>query len=98
MRMFPANQEQVTSLSELEFIKKVQAEQVKTAFLEVDDNVYNITGTFIDDTKFETTVSKESNIIALLLEKGVDYDTDRVKPAPWWMSLLTTLLPIILLI
>ncbi|NLB89184.1 MAG: ATP-dependent metallopeptidase FtsH/Yme1/Tma family protein, partial [Syntrophomonadaceae bacterium] len=98
MRMFPANQEQVNSLSELEFIKKVQAEQVKTAKIEVDDKVYNITGTLIDDTAYETTVTRESNITDLLLEKGVNYDTKPVDPPPWYLSLLTTLLPIILLI
>lgn len=98
MRMFPANQQQATVLSELEFIRKVQAEQVKEANVEVADNVYNITGTLIDDTAYQTTVSKESNIIALLLEKNVYYDTEPVAPPPWWMSLLTTLLPILLLI
>ncbi len=98
MRMFPGNQEQATELTELDFINKVKTEQVAVANIEVADNVYNITGTLKDETSYQTTVSKESDIITLLMAKNVPYDTQPVAPPPWWMSLLSTLLPILLLI
>lgn len=98
IRMFPGNTEQATQLTEREFINKVKAGQIAMANIEVGDNVYNITGTLKDENAYQATVSKESNIIDLLLEKNVAYDTKPVEPPPWWMSLLTTLLPILLLI
>lgn len=98
MKMYPATERQVTELTEIEFINKVQQEQVATALVEVDDNVYKITGTLKNKTDYKTTVAKESDIVKLLLEKKVDYRTKPVDPPPWWMSLLTTLLPIVILI
>lgn len=98
MKMYPAPEQQAKELTEVEFIKLVQEEKVAKAKVEIDDNIYKISGTLKDGTKFTATTSKESGIVPLLLEKKVDYDSDEVPPPPWWMSLLGTILPIIILI
>ncbi|MBO8159756.1 ATP-dependent zinc metalloprotease FtsH [Thermosyntropha sp.] len=98
MKMYPTQEQQAKELTEVEFIKLVQQNKVATAEVQIDDNIYKISGTLKDKTRYTVTTSKESGIIPLLLEKKVDYDSDPVPPPPWWMSLLSTLLPIILLI
>lgn len=76
------NEVQVNQLTEPQFLTKVQQGQVKTAKVEVDELVYNITGELSDGSQYAATVSKESNVIQLLLDKGVDYDTAEVEPPP----------------
>ncbi|NLJ71798.1 MAG: ATP-dependent zinc metalloprotease FtsH [Syntrophomonadaceae bacterium] len=98
MKMFPGNQDNINELTELDFINKVNAGQVADAKVEVGDNVYIITGKLKDNTVYKATVSKESGVISLLLDKKVSYDSKPVDPPPWYMSLLSTLLPILLLI
>jgi len=98
IKLTSTNEVQVNQLTEPQFLTKVQQGQVKTAKVEVDELVYNITGELSDGSQYAATVSKESNVIQLLLDKGVDYDTAEVEPPPWWMSLLSTLFPIIILI
>lgn len=89
----------ITELTEPQFLNKVDQGQVKTAQVEVDELVYNITGELSDGSQYATTVSKESNVVQILRDnKKVEYQVDEVKPPPWWMSLLTTLFPIIILI
>jgi cell division protease FtsH len=86
-------------LTEPQFLNKVDQGQVKTAQVEVDELVYNITGELSDGSQYATTVSKESNVVQILRDnKKVEYQVDEVKPPPWWMSLLSTLFPIIILI
>lgn len=98
MKMYPAPEQQAKELTEVEFINKVNQGQVATAEIQIDDNIYKISGTLKDKTKYTATASKESGIIPLLLENKVAYDSKPVPPPPWWMSILSTLLPIILLI
>lgn len=92
------NEVQISELTEPQFLNKVEQGQVKTAQVEVDELVYNISGELTDGSQYTATVSKESNVIQLLRDKKVEYDTDEVEPPPWWMSLLSTLFPIIILI
>ncbi len=98
MKMFPTNQDNINELTELDFINKVNAGQVADAEVEIGDNVYVITGKLKDNTAYKATVSKESGVVTLLLDKKVSYDSKPVDPPPWWVSLLSTLLPILLLI
>jgi cell division protease FtsH len=90
-----------TKVSELtypQFYSKVEQGQVKTAELEVDDNIYRIKGQLNDKTAYTATAPKEGDIIKLLTDKKVDFNVVPVPPTPWWMSLLTTLFPILILI
>ncbi len=88
----------VTELSYPEFYNKVQSGQVKSAQIEINELVYKIEGELKDGTLFSANAPKESDIIGILQEKKVDFKTDPVPPPSIWMSLLTTLFPIIILI
>lgn len=89
---------EVAELTEPQFLTKVEQGQVKSAKVEVDDLVYNIQGELKDESKYTAVVSRESDVIKLLREKKVDYQTAETPPTPWWMSLLSTLFPIVILI
>jgi len=88
----------VSELTYPQFYSKVEQGQVKTAELEVDDNIYRIKGQLNDRTAYTATAPKEGDIIKLLTDKKVDFNVVPVPPTPWWMALLTTLFPIIILI
>lgn len=90
--------DKVSELTYPQFYSKVEQGQVKTAELEVDDNIYRIKGQLTDKTAFTATAPKESDIVRLLTDKKVDFNVVPVPPTPWWMSLLTTLFPILILI
>ncbi len=90
--------EKAQELTEPEYFSQVTQGLVATADIEVDDLVYNISGKLKDGSLYTTTVSKETGIIELLLQKKVAYNTNPVAPPSVWMTLLTTLLPIVILI
>ncbi|HQE23090.1 MAG TPA: AAA family ATPase, partial [Syntrophomonadaceae bacterium] len=98
IKLTSTNEVQINELTEPQFLDKVEQGQVKTAQVEVDDLVYNISGELTDGTQYTATISKESNVMQILRDKRVNYSTDEVKPPPWWYSLLSTLFPIIILI
>lgn len=92
--------ETVKELTFPELYNKVQQGQVEKASVQVDDLVYNISGTLKSGEKFTANAPKDSqiDIIKAMQEAKVDYDTPPVPPPPWWTSLFSTLLPIIILI
>jgi len=90
--------EKQTKLSYPDFNSQVQEGKVKSVAIEVDDNVYKISGQLKDGRKFTSTAPKESTITQDLSDKNVNYTFEPVKPPPWWLSLLTTLFPIVILI
>jgi len=98
IQMTSNRNEKIIDLKYPQFYSKVEQGQVKTAELEVDDNIYRVRGKLSDNTSYTATAPKESDIIKLLNDKKVDYDVVPVPPTPWWMSLLTTLFPIVILI
>ncbi|MDD4548933.1 MAG: ATP-dependent zinc metalloprotease FtsH [Syntrophomonadaceae bacterium] len=98
MQVASRPEQRATEFTELEYFDKVEQNEVATALVEVDDNIYKISGTLKNSNKYTTTVSRESDIIKLLREKRINVSTQEVPPPPFWMSLLTTLLPIIILI
>jgi len=87
-----------TALTEPQLIEKIEQGQVSKAKVEVDELVYNITGTLRDGKAFTSVVSRESDIIKLMQDKKVSYETNKVPPPSWWVGLLSTLFPIIILI
>jgi len=88
----------VSELTTPQFYTKVEQGQVKTADLEADDNIYRIKGQLNDKTAYIVTAPKEGDLIKLLKDKKVDFNVVPLPPTPWWMSLLTTLFPIVILI
>ncbi len=98
IKLTSTNEVNITEFTEPQFLAKIEQGQIKTAQVEIDELVYNVSGELTDGSQYSATVSKESNVIQLLQNKKVEYDTNEVEPPPWWMSLLTTLFPIIILI
>lgn len=100
IKLTSAQPEKVTELTFLQLFNKVQQGQVDKAAVEVDDLVYNITGTLKSGEKFTSNAPKDSqsDIIKAMQEAKVDFSTKPVPPPPWWTSLFSTLLPIIILI
>ncbi|MDD2510452.1 MAG: ATP-dependent zinc metalloprotease FtsH [Syntrophomonas sp.] len=98
MKMVSRSDIEIKELSEPQFYQMVEQGQVKVVDVEVAELVYNLSGELKDNSKFTATVSKEADIIKLLREKKVDYTTHPVPPPSIWMTLLTTLFPIIILV
>ncbi len=81
-----------------DFISNIEKGQVDNVLIESDELVYNLSGTTKSGTKFTATSLKENNLTSYLAEKKVKY-TIQAKAGPkWWVSLLTTLFPILILI
>ncbi len=91
-------QTQAQELTYSEFLAQVQDGQVVSARAEVDDLVYNITADLANGAKVIVTAPKESDIIQVMSDKGVQLDTPPVPPPAWWTGLLSTLLPFLILI
>lgn len=90
--------EKVQELTEPDLYTLVMTDQVASAKVQVDELVYIVSGELADKTKYTSTVSKETDIIKVLRDKKVPYSTQPVPPPSIWMTLLTTLLPIVVLI
>ncbi len=98
IKMTSGTDEQIQELAEPDFYNMVVGEQVASAQVQVNELVYEITGDLKDGTKYMATVSKETDIITVLREKNVPYSTKPEPEPSIWMTLLTTLLPIVILI
>lgn len=98
IKMTSSTDVEVKELTEPDFYNLVVGEQVATAQVQVETLVYEITGELKDGTQYMVTVSKETDIITVLREKNVPYSTKPEPEPSIWMTLLTTLLPIVILI
>ncbi|MDD4801778.1 MAG: ATP-dependent zinc metalloprotease FtsH [Syntrophomonas sp.] len=86
------------ALTYSQFYANVQQDQVKKANVVVDDLVYEITAELKNGAQITTSAPKESDIIKFMQDKNVEVDTKPVPPPAWWVGLLTTLFPILILI
>ena len=98
IKMTSGTDVEVKELTEPDFYNLVVGEQVASAQVQVETLVYEITGELKDGTQYMVTVSKETDIITVLREKNVPYSTKPEPEPSIWMTLLTTLLPIVILI
>jgi len=98
VKLTSAPKTKVQELTYSQFLSEVQQDQVQSASAEVDDLVYNITAELKNGATVTVTAPKESDIVKVMTDKKVDLKTPPVAPAPWWMSLLSTLFPILILI
>jgi len=78
--------------------KAVQQGQVEEVQVIVERDVYRISGTTRDGTKFTAKTVEDQKLLALMREKGVEVKTDPAPEPPWWTNLLGTFLPILLLV
>ncbi|HHW60543.1 MAG TPA: ATP-dependent metallopeptidase FtsH/Yme1/Tma family protein [Syntrophomonadaceae bacterium] len=92
----PAVREKEITYSE--FYSLVERQQIKSASVEVDDKIYNITAESKDGETVITKTDIDPDLTKFMQEKGIKVTVDEAPPPPWWMSLLTTLLPILILI
>ncbi|CFX10754.1 Peptidase, FtsH [Syntrophomonas zehnderi OL-4] len=98
IKMTSAPQAKVEEISFSQFYNKVQAGEVKSANIEVNNLVYTVSAQLKNGDKVTTVATKESGIEKTMQEKGVQVKTKAEDPPPWWTSLLTTLFPILILI
>lgn len=98
LELTSGKEERIDKFTYVQFYEKVQQGEVQKAKVEVADNVYNISGELRDKTKFTASAPNDPELINLMREKKVNLNVEPVPPPPWWMSLLTTLFPIAILI
>ena len=77
-----------------DFIAAVEQGQV----VEVSIQGENISGKFLNGKSFKTYVPKEAGIVPLLKEKGVRISAKPAEESPWYMTVLISWFPTILLI
>jgi len=94
-----SREDPVTELNYTEFQAKVEAGQIKevTIAAESEAGRYTITGYLADGTAFRAITFPDSSIADYLNEYGVIINYDAVV-ASWWLSLLGTLIPMLLIV
>ncbi len=80
------------------FYADVAQDKIDQVMITVDTDVYIIEGKYKDGKTFRTEAPKEDNIFEHLRAHNVAYDTEKAKGPPWWTGLLSTLLPIAILV
>jgi cell division protease FtsH len=70
----------------------------KTQVAEVTIQGDNISGRLTNGTIFKTYAPKDANVIAMLKDKGVRISAKPLDDSPWYMTLLVSWLPMLLLI
>ena len=77
-----------------EFLSHVEKSQLSEVTIQGE----NITGKMADGTSFKTYAPKDPGVVALLKEKGVRIAAKPAEDSPWYMTLLVSWLPMLLLI
>ncbi|NLK52098.1 MAG: ATP-dependent metallopeptidase FtsH/Yme1/Tma family protein [Syntrophomonadaceae bacterium] len=80
------------------FYQAVQQDKVKSVNIVLENNFYRISGTMKNEEKFKLTGPVDPALITLLREHNVEPNFSPPTEPPWWTGLLTTFLPILLLI
>ena len=80
-----------------EFMEQVEAGNVDAVMIAGEDNRYIISGKLKDETNFTVTTFPDTDLGEYLATKGIDVSYDKVPGTPWWISLLSTLIPFLLL-
>ena len=77
-----------------DFVAAVEKGQV----VEVSIQGENISGKFVNGKSFKTYAPKEAGVVSLLKEKGVRIAAKPVEDSPWYMTVMVSWFPTILLI
>ena len=89
---------QATALSYSDFNAKVKAGEVDKVVLVQN----NIRGTLTDGTEFTTIApdapNSDQELYARLADKGINISAENPPEPPWWQTMLTSLIPIAILI
>lgn len=81
-------------LSYTNFMQHVQDEEIKQ--VKIVDNV--ISGKLKDGKEFSTVAPNDSKLVETLEKKKVDIKAELPPQPPWWMSILSSLLPMLIIV
>lgn len=98
MKMASTSEAKPKAITYPELVSAIEQGQVASINIIIQDLVYKVSGKFNDGSTYTANVPRESGFVIYLMEKGVSFSTDPEPPPAWWMSLLSTLLPIVILI
>lgn len=83
-----------TEISYTSFMQHVQADEIKQ--VKIVDNV--ISGKLKDGKEFSTVAPNDSKLVEKLEKKHVDIKAELPPQPPWWMSILSSLLPMLIIV
>ncbi len=93
-----SSSKEITELTSSEFYAKVETSAFATVTAVGEDNAWTVEATDSDGNLYSTTIEPDSNLRTLVEENGGTYSYEKAAGNPWWLSLLGTLLPILLLV
>ena len=94
MDHYAAGSTNKTDISYTAFIKHVQQDEVKSVTI----NENGITGLLKDGKVFTTVAPNDATLIPTLRSRDVEIKAELPPQTPWWASLLSTLLPMVLVL
>lgn len=83
-----------SEMSYTSFLQHVQQDEIKQ--VTIVDNV--ISGKLKDGKEFSTVAPNDSKMVEKLEAKNVDIKAELPPQPPWWMSILTSLLPMLIIV
>ncbi|MBQ9991989.1 MAG: ATP-dependent zinc metalloprotease FtsH [Firmicutes bacterium] len=92
------NQQTVEEYNYNEFMQQVEQGNVASVVIAGEQNRYIISGELKDETKFSVITFPDAALGEILLAAGVEVEYDKVPGASWWMTLLSTIIPFVLMI
>lgn len=81
-------------ISYTSFMQHVQADEIKQ--VKIVDNV--ISGKLKNGKEFSTVAPNDSKLVEKLEQKNVDIKAELPPQPPWWMSILSSLLPMLIIV
>lgn len=85
----------VTTISYSEFLDKVDSQEISSVEISGDE----IQGKYKKDhTEFSLTAPQDDTLVKKLREKGVDIKAKAIEGKAWYIELISTLLPLILIV
>lgn len=91
---YSASTPKVNEISYSSFMKHVKQEEIKQ--VTIIDNV--ISGKLSDGKDFTTIAPNDSKLVEKLEEKKVDIKAELPPQPPWWMGILSSILPILIIV
>ena len=83
-----------SEISYTSFMQHVQADEIKQ--VKIVDNV--ISGKLKNGKEFSTVAPNDSKLVEKLEQKNVDIKAELPPQPPWWMSILSSLLPMLIIV
>ncbi len=81
------------------FVQALQKDQVASVRISTDADVQNITGELVTGEQFQVTgPPDDTELTNILKAKQIPFFQDPAPETPWWLTLLSSFLPIILIL